>query len=114
VIGSGVYAGRWLDAARRLIAREGDALATKPVWLFSSGPLGDPAKPIEEPVEVASIRERTRARDHRVFPGRLLRRDLGIAERAITAVVRAPDGDFRPWDDVMDWATDIAATLKEE
>jgi hypothetical protein len=36
-----------------------------------------------------------------------------MGERAIAAVVRAPDGDFRPWDEVMDWAAGIARTLKE-
>jgi menaquinone-dependent protoporphyrinogen oxidase len=113
VIGSAVYAGHWLAAAKEFVTREAAPLATKPVWLFSSGPLGDPAKPVEEPVDVPSIREQTGARDHRIFPGRLLRRELGMGERAIAAVVRAPDGDFRPWDEVMDWAAGIARTLKE-
>ena len=45
VLGSGVYAGRWLGSAKQLIEREAATLATKPVWLFSSGPLGDPLKP---------------------------------------------------------------------
>ena len=45
VLGSGVYAGRWLGPVKQLIERESAALATKPVWLFSSGPLGDPLKP---------------------------------------------------------------------
>ena len=38
VLGSAVYAGHWLAAAKELVDRAGDALAGKPVWLFSSGP----------------------------------------------------------------------------
>jgi menaquinone-dependent protoporphyrinogen oxidase len=112
VLGSGVYAGRWLDTAKELVDREARAFGSIPVWLFSSGPLGDPLKPAEEPSDVAPIRERTGALDHRVFPGRLMRRKLGLAEKAIVAVVHAPDGDFRDWDSIIDWTAGIVRTLR--
>jgi menaquinone-dependent protoporphyrinogen oxidase len=112
VLGSGVYAGRWLASAKKLVERDTAALAARPVWLFSSGPLGDPLKPDGEPPDVAPIREQTGAINHRLFAGKLDRRHLGLAEKAIVAVVHAPDGDFRPWDDVADWSTTIARTLQ--
>lgn len=62
VLGSAVYMGRWLDPAKQFAARNGAALAARPVWLFSCGPIGDPPKPTEEPVDVAGIREATGAR----------------------------------------------------
>lgn len=111
VLGSGVYAGRWLGPARKLVERESAALASRPVWLFSSGPLGDPAKPVGEPEEIAVLLKQTRAVNHRVFPGKIDRRQLGIAEKAIFAVVHAPEGDFRPWDAVNEWASGIARTM---
>jgi menaquinone-dependent protoporphyrinogen oxidase len=40
VLGSAVYAGHWMAAAKELVDRAGSALAGKPVWLFSSGPGG--------------------------------------------------------------------------
>jgi menaquinone-dependent protoporphyrinogen oxidase len=43
VIGSAVYMGRWLPAARDLVEGHREVLSTMPVWLFSSGPLGDPS-----------------------------------------------------------------------
>ena len=106
VLGSGVYAGRWL------IAREAQELAFKPVWLFSSGPIGDPPKPEEEPPDMAAARERLHPIDSAIFAGRLDRSDLGLAEKAIVAVVRAPDGDFREWSSVSEWASRIARTLE--
>jgi menaquinone-dependent protoporphyrinogen oxidase len=112
VLGSGVYAGRWLGPAKELIERESVALASRPVWLFSSGPIGDPSKPEEEPADVARLRESTHAIDHRVFAGRLDRGQLGFAEKAIVAVVHAPDGDFRQWDAVTAWASSIARRLQ--
>lgn len=112
VLGSGVYAGRWLEPVRKLIAREADDLAFKAVWLFSSGPLGDPLKPDEEPAEVAALRETVHPIETVVFPGKLDRHELGFAEKAIVAVVHAPDGDFRTWEPVTAWASRIARTLE--
>jgi menaquinone-dependent protoporphyrinogen oxidase len=111
VLGSAVYAGRWLEPARAFVERHGDALAGRPVWLFSSGPIGDPPKPEAAPTDVATILERTRARGHRVFPGRLDRRRLSLAEKVVVTAVRAQEGDFRPWDEVVEWAAGIAAEL---
>ena len=112
VLGSAVYAGHWLDSAKKLVERESAALASRPVWLFSSGPIGETAKPEEEPADVARLREATHALDHRIFAGKLDRTQLGLGERTILAVVRAPQGDFRPWAEVAAWASSIAETLK--
>src|ERR687888_2093645 len=77
VLGSAVYAGHWLKPARELVARCGSALAARPVWLFSSGPIGDPPKPEEDPVDVADLLRATGARQHRVFAGKLVKKQLG-------------------------------------
>jgi menaquinone-dependent protoporphyrinogen oxidase len=113
VLGSGVYAGRWLGSARDFVNRETEALSSRPLWLFSSGPVGDPAKPAAEPVDVDAIRRRTNALEHRVFAGKLDRQILGFGERAIVLAVHAAEGDFRSWDEVADWASGIARTLLE-
>lgn len=113
VAGSAVYAGRWMKTARGFIERNAEQLAARPVWLFSSGPIGDPPKPSEDPVDVSSLIELTGARDHRVFAGRLDRGRLSFGERAIAMALRAPDGDFRDWQDVRTWASAIADALGE-
>lgn len=81
VLGSAVYAGHWLKSARELAERHADALFEKPVWLFSSGPIGDPPKPEEEPVDVAGILESTRAREHRISRVRSTRVPWGSPRR---------------------------------
>lgn len=113
VAGSAVYAGRWMKTARGFIERNAAQLSARPVWLFSSGPIGDPPKPSEDPVDVSSLIELAGARDHRVFAGRLDRGRLSFGERAIATALRAPDGDFRDWDDVRTWASGIADALGE-
>ena len=110
VLGSAVYAGRWLKPARELVERTGRAWAGRPVWLFSSGPIGDPLKPAEDP-DVAGVMAATGARGHAVFAGRLVRNQLRFGDRAIAAALRAPDGDFRDWDAIRAWAASIAEEL---
>jgi menaquinone-dependent protoporphyrinogen oxidase len=114
VLGSGVYAGHWLKAARAFVERHEFALRGRTVFLFSSGPIGDPPRPLEDPVEVATIDESTMAIDHRVFAGRLVERDLGTGERLVVEMLRAPYGDFRSWDDITDWARAIASFVKAD
>lgn len=112
VVGSGIYAGHWLGAARDFVDQYATDLALRPLWLFSSGPLGHPLKPEEEPVDAAPIATRLGARGHRVFGGRLDRSQLGLGERAIVRLVRAPDGDYRPWDEIRSWSAEIARELQ--
>jgi menaquinone-dependent protoporphyrinogen oxidase len=111
VLGSAVYAGRWLDQAREYAAHHAAALRLRPVWLFSSGPIGEPPFPADEPHDVAPISALTGARAHRVFPGRLDPSLLGFGERAMATAMRAPVGDFRDWDAVSAWAAEIAKDL---
>jgi menaquinone-dependent protoporphyrinogen oxidase len=114
VLGSGVYAGRWLETAKSFVERNREALATKRVWLFSSGPIGDPPKPVEEPADAALMVAATAAIEHRTFAGRVEKKSLGFGEKLIMTALRAPEGDFRPWDDIDAWAWSIAKALKAE
>lgn len=111
VVGSAVYAGRWLGEARDLVERITPVLSGRPVWLFSSGPVGAPPKPEEDPVDAAPLSEATGAREHRVFGGKIDRHALGFGEKAIVIALRAPDGDFRDWDTIKEWADGISRSL---
>ena len=112
VLGSVVRIGHWIEPARRFVRDHGAALATRPVWLFSSGPIGNPPRPAGDPLEIGELMATLHARDHRVFAGKLEKEGLGLAERAIVAAVRAEAGDFRPWAEIDAWAAGIAAELR--
>jgi menaquinone-dependent protoporphyrinogen oxidase len=112
VLGSAVYAGHWLRDARELVGRAGAAFAARPVWLFSSGPVGDPPKPEEDPVDVADLLRATGARQHRVFAGKLVKKQLGFPERAIVVALHVAEGDFRDWQEIRGWAAQIADALE--
>jgi menaquinone-dependent protoporphyrinogen oxidase len=112
VIGSAVYMGNWLPEARRFVEENRDTLAKIPVWLFSSGPLGtDDAQPHNDPAHLDAMMQATRARGHRLFIGKLDRSSLGLGERLVAKVVKAPEGDFRDWAAIRAWAREIAMAV---
>ena len=112
VLGSAVYAGRWLEGARAFVDEHADELAARPTWLFSSGPIGDPPRPAEDAaVQLDEIVKRTSAREHRILSGKLDRTKLSFGERAIAFAFRAAVGDFRDWDAIAAWANEIADVL---
>ncbi len=115
VLGSAIYAGDWLPEARRFARRFRGRLSQRPVWLFSSGPVGaEHPQPVNDLKKLAAALGPVKIRDHRVFVGKLDPTDMGLRERLITKMVKAPEGDFRDWDEIKGWARGIALELQHE
>lgn len=126
VIGSAAYYLHWMKPATKFVRRNSKALATQPVWLFSSGPLGTKAKDdkgrdfceILEPKEIAEFKGTVKPREHRVFFGAMDGSKLGFWHRLIYKLpanrdgALFPNGDFRNWAAIDAWAGSIAQTLK--
>jgi menaquinone-dependent protoporphyrinogen oxidase len=111
VMGSGVYAGHWIREAKAYATEHAVALRERPVWLFSSGPLGDPPQPAGQPVDITELDTLLAPRGHVIFAGALDRSSLGFGERAIVGMVKAPYGDFRDWTAITAWAEQVALEL---
>lgn len=116
ILGSAVYTGHWLRPAQDFAVRFRHELATRPVWLFSSGPVGDPAGKMTkamdiDPPEVTELREVVHLRGHRMFAGKLDPKQLHGFQRAAMLVLGRLRGDFRDWPQIRDWAEQIAADL---
>jgi menaquinone-dependent protoporphyrinogen oxidase len=118
VLGSAVYMGHWLKSASRLALRVGAELAGRPVWLFSSGPIGDPSKKFAQrmdvdPVDLESVKKVTGAREHKRFFGKLDRHNLRGLQRVGLMLFPALEGDFRDWKGIRQWAESIADQLSK-
>jgi menaquinone-dependent protoporphyrinogen oxidase len=66
----------------------------------------------EQPRQLAELTETLRPKEHRIFFGALDQSKLGFGERILVKAVKAPDGDFRDWDQIRDWAAAIAEQLR--
>jgi menaquinone-dependent protoporphyrinogen oxidase len=112
ILGSAIYAGRWLKEARQLVEQRAGELAARPTWLFSSGPIGDPPKPEEaEPEGISDAIAATSARDHEIFAGKLDYSALNRFERLLVKALKAPEGDFRDWETIRKWANTLSTQL---
>jgi menaquinone-dependent protoporphyrinogen oxidase len=98
-------------------------LADRPLWLFSSGPLGTETTDAQgqdlrlaaEPEEFEAVEEAAHPRGRRVFFGALDPETLGLRDRLIRALPAGrallPEGDFRDWTEIEAWARGIAEEL---
>jgi menaquinone-dependent protoporphyrinogen oxidase len=116
VIGSAVYNGHWLEPATDLLRRSGRRMSGRPVWLFSSGPVGDPSRTLvrkmgADPVELPTLLAQTKAREHRMFAGKLAKEKVSRIRRFSLSIFRGFEGDFRNWSEIDRWAAQIADAL---
>lgn len=125
IVGSAAYAFHWLTQAIGFVRRNRFELLERPVWLFSSGPLGTETTDAEgrdvrstaEPREFTELRAAIHPRGERVFFGAYdpASKPVGLMER-VTRMMPAtkdlmPAGDFRDWDEIEAWAATIADEL---
>lgn len=117
VVGSGVFAGHWHRPAIDFVHVRRRDLASRPTWLFSSGPVGSIARDHapQDPADIDELTALIKPRGHRVFFGALDRTavegsDLSRLERII-AKRFVPEGDWRDWAAIEAWAQGIAAEL---
>ncbi|HEX8026616.1 MAG TPA: hypothetical protein VF484_10450, partial [Candidatus Limnocylindrales bacterium] len=130
-----VYMGSWIKEAVTFLEDNAMVLSSRPVWLFSSGPIPNTSKarsedPLENalgPVEgpgsgghrrINELADIIQPRGHVVFDGRFDPDDppKNVAERVVRLIPAIKDvlpaGDFRPWADIEAWAHEIAAALE--
>lgn len=113
IIGSSIYAGNWLKEAKDYIYRYKNEFASLPVWLFSSGPVGDKPQPESNQImHLDEYRTITNCVEHKIFTGKIDADKLNVAERLMVRTFKIPYGDYRNWDEISAWATNIARALR--
>ncbi len=113
VLGSAVYMTQWMESARNFIAHYGDQLRTLPLWAFSTGLSGVPVGHVQDPRRIGPSLLAVNPIDHQTFKGRMEMAELTLRERSVARLGNAPEGDYREWDRIREWARQIAADLKE-
>lgn len=125
VVGGAAYMFHWLKEASGFVRRHHDLLASRPTWLFSSGPLGtdlvdkdgNDVLEVSRPKELAELATLVGAREVRIFFGAWDPEypAIGLAERILRMTPASktafPTGDFRDWPAIDAWAREIAAQV---
>jgi menaquinone-dependent protoporphyrinogen oxidase len=129
IIGSAGYAGHWLKEASGFVREHRALLASRPVWLFSSGPIstdlvdakGRDVFEAARPAEFAEFAESIHPRDATIFFGAFDpdAKPIGLMERIGAPFMRMPAvreampaGDFRDWPRIEAWVEHIALELE--
>ncbi|MEV3924190.1 flavodoxin domain-containing protein [Actinomadura coerulea] len=113
VLGSAIHDRAWLPEALGFLARERDALACWPVWLFSVGmpaALRGPWRHFgakEEGLVRDDLRTRVTAVDHRLFSGVFLREHTSLVGHLLFRALGCRYGDYRDWPRIDAWASTI-------
>lgn len=125
VLGGAAYMFHWLKPALKFAHGHQVQLRDRPVWLFSSGPLGteqvdqdgNDVRHSARPKEFDELTALLSPRGERVFHGAYdpSQPPKGLGERMVRHMPATKDllkeGDFRDWEDIEGWARDIAAEL---
>jgi menaquinone-dependent protoporphyrinogen oxidase len=129
IVGGAAYAGHWLKGATEFVRKHREVLASRPVWLFSSGPIGTDLVDAKgrdvfeaaRPAEFAEFAGSIHPRDEAVFFGAFDpdAKPIGLMERFGSPFMRMPAvreampaGDFRDWPQIDAWAEGIARELE--
>jgi len=116
IIGSGIRAGKWLPQATKFMERHRDALSRVPVAYFvvcltlkddteenrsTVAAYLDPVREVVQPVEVG------------LFAGAMDYSKLPFILRLMMKAMKAPQGDFRDWEGIRDWASQVYDSLMQ-
>lgn len=114
VLGSALYMARWRPDAVQFLRRFRHQLAEKQVCLFHSGPLGEGAdKPQKAPAAVRRLATAIGAEQPTTFAGRIEPETAqGFMAKKMAQGPAA--GDFRDWDQIRQWAGEIARSTHKE
>lgn len=126
VLGSSAYMGKWEPEADAFVRRHAAVLAERPIWLFSSGPVGTEMVDgkgrnvidASRPQEFAEFEPLLHPRDMKIFFGAYdpFGPKAGFAERLVAKMPAIrdamPAGDFRDWPAIEAWARGIATVLQ--
>jgi menaquinone-dependent protoporphyrinogen oxidase len=118
VLGSAVYIAMWRKEMVKFLQENEVALSQRPLWVFSSGPLGE-GDPLELlhgwrfPEAQRPLVERIKPRDIAVFHGAIDLKKMTIFEKWVLKRVKARTGDFRDWEAITRWAAGVSDELKK-
>lgn len=114
-VGSGVRAGNWHAPVNSWVAANAAALKAVPVAFFTAclTMAQDPSKADEVRAYTDALVAETGVKpiDIGTFAGWNEAKRFSFVERTILKLMKAPEGDFRQWDEIDEWAAATATRM---
>jgi menaquinone-dependent protoporphyrinogen oxidase len=114
VVGSAIRGSKWLSEAVGFVSERQEALRQMPVAYFAVC-LTMRENTEEHRAEVAAyidpVRDVVAPVDVGLFAGAMDRSRFSFPMRLIVKAIKAPEGDFRDWVTVREWAAGLSRTL---
>jgi menaquinone-dependent protoporphyrinogen oxidase len=107
IIGSAIRMGNWLPEAVNFVKSHQAALQKIPAAIFTVHILSqgdDPESLKERSAYTAQVREMVTPTSEAFFAGKIDPDKLGFLERLLFKAIKPPDGDFRNWEEIRNWA----------
>ena len=110
VVGSAIRMGQWLPEAVKFVETHQEALSQVPVAYFAvCMTLAEDTEENRRTVAayLDKVREMVQPVDVGLFAGTMDYSKLSFVFRLVIKAMKAPEGDFRNWDAIRDWATNL-------
>jgi menaquinone-dependent protoporphyrinogen oxidase len=115
IVGSGVRAGNWHGAVKEWVTTHAEALASRPVAMFTAclTMASDPDKADEVRAYTDPLLAETGITpiDIGLFAGMNEPKAFSLPERLIMKAMKAPQGDFRNYEAVAEWTRGVAERM---
>lgn len=115
IVGSGVRAGAWHATAKQWVSENSTALKAKPVAFYTCGlMITQGAEKVDEVrgyTDALISESGVEPVDLGLFAGWNEPKQFAFIERSILKMMKAPEGDFRDWSAIDEWASTVAPKL---
>ncbi len=115
VIGSAVRFGSWLPEAVKFVEQKRQLLRQRPLAIFAVHILNtedDPTSQQNRHLYLEPVRKLVTPRAEALFAGVGDPTKVSFVERQVYKAVKAPQGDFRSWQAIHDWAASLPSILE--
>ena len=115
LVGSGVRAGSWHGSVKKWVAANAEELKARPTAFFTAcltmSTTPEKADEVRAYTDTLISETGVEPVDIGLFAGMCVPSEFSLPERMIMKVMKAPEGDFRDYPAVVEWATAVAVPL---
>ena len=116
-VGSPIYVGRWKKEATEFIETNQEILKSKQVFYFLTCmnlTSNDPEKLAQVPKFLENERFLVEPLSEGRFAGAIDMKKLSFFKRMMVKMVKAPEGDFRNWEEIANWTKQSLKLIKDK